>query len=205
MNENDTNNGQDKSISLYSDLKSRPLARQRYTRNLRTWLYNNHPGAIAPEETTFITHDEDLIPIITKDQTKIRQLFDDWLTSRPSLIAPLFQRHPSSTSSSSSRSDPGPAEIDAGTVYYTSDRHVDILSSVAIFITGSVMFIAPLWVLQALKEFRLRLAVITVFILVFLTVLASSTLGRPGEVLAATAGYVSSLLFLLWCVVGVPC
>jgi hypothetical protein len=73
-------------------------------------------------------------------------------------------------------------------LYYTSDKHIGVFSSIAIFVAGVVMFVAPLWILQALDDFRQRLGVITVFIFVFLSVLASSTLGKPFEMLAATAG-----------------
>jgi hypothetical protein len=168
----------DRLILLYAQLRSKKSARKRCVQNVRNWLFANHPGAISEEETGFILHDEDLIPSVSKDQSKTRELFEDWMIMRTKLLLPLFRQ----------RTHQNLGNVNRETLYYTSDKHIGVFSSIAIFVAGVVMFVAPLWILQALDDFRQRLGVITVFIIVFLSVLASSTLGKPFEMLAATAG-----------------
>lgn len=150
----------------------------RCIQNVRNWLIRNHPGAISESETRFIQHDEDLISLVSKDQPKMRQLFEDWMILRTKLFLPIFRK----------RTDNELGDVDRETLFYTSDIDIERFSSIAIFLAGSALFIAPLWILQALDQLRQRLAVITSFIFLFLLVLTSSTLGKPFEVLAATAG-----------------
>lgn len=96
---------------------------------------------------------------------------------RTKIFLPLFRK---------TRHDLG--EVDTETLLYSNDRDVEIFTTVAIFLAGAIMLVAPLWILQAIHVFQGRLVVITVFILVFLSILTWSTVGKPFEVLAATAG-----------------
>lgn len=116
--------------------------------------------------------------MIEKNQPKVRQRFEDWLILRTKLLYPFFRQRASQSLS----------EVDSTTLFYTDDRNIEIFTSIGIFLAGSIMFVVPLWILQTIHEFQERLIVITVFIFVFLTVLTSSTLGKPFEILAATAG-----------------
>ncbi|KAK3350325.1 hypothetical protein B0T25DRAFT_570888 [Lasiosphaeria hispida] len=62
---------------------------------------------------------------------------------------------------------------------------------------GSLMFIAPLWILQALGEIHHKLGVITAFTVVWLGILIYGTQGKVFEKLAAVAGYVAILMVFL--------
>lgn len=163
-------------LLFYSELGSRRPARKRFVQNVRNWL-SNHRGAISEEETFFVDHDEDLISVLETEQPTARRLFEDWMM-RTKLFYPLFRKEPPEKLN----------KVDESTLYFANNKRIDLFSSITIFMVGSVMFVAPLWILQALNEFRSRLLVITVFIFVFLAVLASATIGKPFEILAVTAG-----------------
>ena len=129
-------------------------------------------------ETQFVSHKNDLISVFNREHSMIRKGFEKWLTLDTKFLLPLFRRKPTKHADS----------VDSATIHIWSDAAVDRFAAVLIFIAGSAMFIVPLWILQALDAFRSRLLVITIFIFVFLGVLASSTLAKPFEILAATAG-----------------
>lgn len=132
-------------------------------------------------EARFVDQEDDLISVLSREQPMIRKVFEKWLTMDTKFLLPLFRGKPVKHADS----------VDNATVHVWNNRTVDRFAAVVIFIAGSMMFIAPLWILQALAGFRWRLLVITIFIFVFLGVLASSTLGKPFEIMAATAGWVN--------------
>lgn len=63
------------------------------------------------------------------------------------------------------------------------------------------MLIGPLWILQHISAselgLKLRLVVITVFLILFTLLLSIITVARPFEVLAATAAYGAVLMVFL--------
>lgn len=165
-------------LASYSGLGYRKPAQNRAIQNVKNW-FTNHPSAIVKEEARFV-EENDLMSVASIEHSPIRQLFVEWAVLRTKCLYPLFRKEP-------------PKElnpVDQSTSYYVSNKRIDLLSQIAIFMTGSLMLVAPLWILQALSTLRERLVVITVFILIFLALLASSALGRPLEVLTLTAGYV---------------
>lgn len=133
--------------------------------------------AIDESESKFITH-EDLITINEDEKSFTRRFFEDWMVRRIKLLYSFFGRQPIHPLS----------EVDRSTLHYISDKNIERFSFIAIFVAGAVMFVTPLWILQAIHNFQWRLGVITIFIFVFLTTLTLSTVGRPFEILAATAG-----------------
>jgi hypothetical protein len=60
-------------------------------------------------------------------------------------------------------------------------------SMIAVYLIAIFMLIAPLWVLSVVKRPHVKLTVITVFLVVFLTVLSFATRAQPFEILATTA------------------
>ena len=52
---------------------------------------------------------------------------------------------------------------------------------------GTIMLIAPMWILQALGSQQQKLWVITLFLLSFVMMISYATVARPFEILAATA------------------
>jgi tryptophan-rich sensory protein len=59
--------------------------------------------------------------------------------------------------------------------------------TLTIVVTGLVMLIAPIWILVFTRPVALKLAVITIFILLFLVLVALATYAKSYESLAATA------------------
>ncbi len=76
---------------------------------------------------------------------------------------------------------------DKDMITYTSDKRIDRFITVIIIGVGTLMLIAPMWILQALEDAKRKLAVITAFIAVFLGLFSSMTDAKPFETLAATA------------------
>jgi hypothetical protein len=60
-----------------------------------------------------------------------------------------------------------------------------------------LMLIVPLWVLNETNGARTRLAVITTFIVIFLGLIAFTTVVKPFESLAAAAAYSAVLVVFL--------
>ncbi|KAI6080504.1 hypothetical protein F4821DRAFT_251384 [Hypoxylon rubiginosum] len=166
-------------------LKNMPRAPERNIRNIKSWFATNH-GAIMEKETRFIDVQDDLVSGC-KEKTRLRQLFEDQVILRTHSFIGLFSKRP----------PPSMSPQDRDEVYHFSDQAVDVFESVAVFVAALLMLIAPLWILQALEEVYPKLAVITGFVMGFLLFLSLATLGRPFEILAATAGYSAVLVVFL--------
>jgi hypothetical protein len=78
-------------------------------------------------------------------------------------------------------------------VHYSSDKRIDyfvMFTTVFMFTTvviGLVMLIAPIWILTFTEPIVLKLTIITIFILLFLSLVSFGTNAKPYESLAATA------------------
>jgi hypothetical protein len=88
------------------------------------------------------------------------------------------------------------------TVHYSSDARIDRFIGVTITVLGMGMLIAPLWVLAYTEVMWKRLCVITGFIVLFLGLVAFTTVARPFESLAAAAAYAAVLVVFLQIGVG---
>ena len=73
---------------------------------------------------------------------------------------------------------------------------------------GLAMLIGPLWLLQHFSttksNLRLRLIIITVFLVAFTVLLTIITVARPFETLAATAAYGAVLMVFMQLNSGIP-
>ncbi|KAF2112206.1 hypothetical protein BDV96DRAFT_602651 [Lophiotrema nucula] len=74
---------------------------------------------------------------------------------------------------------------------------VDKFVGVFITLMGMLMLIAPLWVLAVTEGIYKRLGVITGFIVLFLGLVAFTTVAKPFESLAAAAAYSAVLVVFL--------
>jgi hypothetical protein len=141
---------------------------------VRRWLYVNHPGAIAEEETRFIEHEDDLIAVRSNPKSPVRKYFESsvWALGR---FPPIFQRQPRD-----------PLIIDGNTYWY-DDEKVETFASGFISVVGLVMFIVPLWALDELGSSLAKLGLITGFVILFYVIVALGTTARPFESLGAAA------------------
>ena len=74
-----------------------------------------------------------------------------------------------------------------GWVHYFSDERMNRCVTVVIVAVGTLMLIAPMWILQAMGNQQQKLCVITAFLLSFVVMISYATVARPFEILAATA------------------
>lgn len=70
------------------------------------------------------------------------------------------------------------------------DTGINTFVTVVFIILGVFLLLGPMWILQYMTDNGKRLKVITGFVLLFTSLLASATVAMPFEVLAATAAYV---------------
>ncbi|KAH7305584.1 hypothetical protein B0I35DRAFT_444067 [Stachybotrys elegans] len=173
----------DKLLLSYITLKDIPTAPKRNANNIKAWFSANL-GAIMEEETRFIQHQSDLISgHIPK--SALRRYFEHCVLFWSSTLPRALPKPPTSSTD------------EHGEMSLFSDQGIDSLGSVAVLVAALFMLIAPLWILHALTSIRLKLAVITSFVVVCLMFLSLATLGRPFERLAATAGYAAVLVVFL--------
>lgn len=165
----------DKFILQQSEIRKLSQAPRRDIKSLRNWHYNHDYAAISPQEQQYLEHEEDLISIVARDKTPLRQLIDCSATVR---TLRLWRQKTSDV-----------PDYDAGSVSYYSDARMNKFASAVITAVGIVMLLTPIWILQAMDHLVMKLAVITVFVLVFLLTLSFAMVSKPFEALGATAAY----------------
>jgi len=161
----------------YSELKKTKRAMRRHISYIQAW-FSDFPLAINQEETNFIKHTDDLM-CLSADRPLLWRLFETRIAWK---IAALLR-----TFSQTSRQSQGPACANDRFFMY-SDRNIEAWGFFAVLVTTAFMLISPLWILQAIDAFRVRLAVITFFITACVCVLTFATQVKPLERLAAAAG-----------------
>ncbi|KAI1329058.1 hypothetical protein F5Y16DRAFT_367292 [Xylariaceae sp. FL0255] len=177
----------DKAVLRYSHMRKIVQAPKRNIRNIEGWFEDNE-GAIMEDETKFIRHRDEIICMSTPKSTA-RRWFEDQIICRANGKLGLFRKQQHDGTKFSNRN--------LSTMYTFNDKAVDVFESLAVFLTATAMLIAPLWILDSLSSLRLKLVVITVFVILCLGFLSLTALGRPFEKLAATAGYSAVLVVFL--------
>jgi hypothetical protein len=140
--------------------------------SLKNWL-DYRGNAILEEETGYLEHREDLVALAPQEKAPLRALLERSAIFRKSW---LFRR--SSTINK---------DVDQWTVY-VSDERMNRFISFLIVGSGLLMLIAPLWVLAFVSRTIYRLTVITVFTVVFLSLVSFAVDTEPVDGLVATAG-----------------
>lgn len=160
----------DEYIISYSDLKSKPTAQDHQIENIKAW-FHNRPLAIATEEQEFINKPSDVIAVVSSPKTPLRFFLEKW---QPLVTSRLFRaKHRDGNLSQ--------------TTYYHSNKGLNAFTTFVIVTTGLLLLLGPMWILQFIEDNIRRLGVITGVVLLFTALLASSTIAKPFEVLAATA------------------
>jgi hypothetical protein len=158
-------------LQAHSDLRAYPRATQDSITSVKNWFLNNS-GAIIDPEQRFISYSEDLISIVREEKAGMRRFFETNLLFR---LRWFWKKGVSDV--------PG---VDKAT-RYTSDDRVDVYTTVAVFVVGLFMLIAPLWILAVVNGQFQKLGTITAFVVSFLGILLYATVAKPFETLAATA------------------
>jgi hypothetical protein len=160
-------------VLQHSELRGRLGVPEKDQQSLKNWLYNHDDQAILPQEADFANHSDDLFPVVARPKTSLRQLLE---RSRRFRIFKLWRTRT--------------AETHDEEINYNSDERIDVFVSIIVTILGLLMLIAPLWILGSVAPAKERLAIITVFLTVFLCLVTFTTAAKPFESLGAAAAYV---------------
>ena len=169
------NQSTDSLLLQQSSLRRYPIAPRRDVKNIRRWHENHEGRAINEDEQTYLDHEDDLICIVLKDRFPLRRVIESSLRLR---TLPIWKKK--------QQKEDEPSHALKNVTYY-SNQHIDGFISGVIVAIGTVMLIAPLWILWGLSYMAMKLTVITVFVLVFLLVLSFAMVSKPFEALGATA------------------
>ncbi|MCJ1350419.1 MAG: hypothetical protein MMC33_000400 [Icmadophila ericetorum] len=165
-----------------SQLRERPKAGKKEIENIENWFWGN-PGAILEEESNYIKHSDDLMTIVPKEKSPLRRVLE---RNKSFQLLGLFNAALADQTF-----------FDPKVIRYQSDARIEKFVTIIVIISGIVMLIAPLWILEFVSGRRVQLEVITGFVVVFLVLIASVTHAQPSESLAATAGYAAVLMVFL--------
>lgn len=175
---------EDSFILQQTEIKKYPPAFKHDLKSVRNWHYNHGVlnGPILSEEQKYLDYDHDLVCVVPKEKTPLRQLFD---RSKKFRIHPFWK----------SNKAPELPVYDQDVIMYTSDKRIDRFITVVIIGIGTVMLLVPMWILNAVNNNNIKLAVITAFVVVFLGLVSYATVAKPFETLAATAAQVTLVLY----------
>ncbi|KAK7943834.1 uncharacterized protein PG986_012947 [Apiospora aurea] len=166
----------DRLLLDYSQLRAQNKAPSWNVNNVRNWFKNN-PGAIMPNESTFHGQESELLSLSRGSNTFARRCFQNSVLYPVGKTTKLFTTTPRFVT-----------PRDAKNVHVFSEKSTETMVTASLFFAAVLMLITPLWILQAIRSMQLKLAVITVFIVVFLAFFTYAKTGRAFERLAATAG-----------------
>ncbi|KAH8591298.1 hypothetical protein B0O99DRAFT_744507 [Bisporella sp. PMI_857] len=142
--------------------------------SVRNWHFNHGNLAIDSAEQQYLTHRHNLISIVRKEKSAFRRLLERSLSFR---IHPFWRL----------KTVPQLPAYGEQVITYTSDKWINRFITMVIMSIGTVMLIAPLWILQSIGDVNRKLTVITAFIVAFLGMVSYVTSAKPFETLGATA------------------
>lgn len=170
-------------------MRSRPAAEPRQIKNVKNWLFNTankYRDAIAETETKSYTapkYAADLISISSRTRPPLGQ----WLESSAKLqLSGLFRENHVEGK-----------HVDATTTTYSSNAKFEKLTNRSIILGGLVMLLTPLWLLEYYSGSKVRLGIITTFVVAFMWIMSTATINRPFEVVAASAAYAAVLMVFM--------
>lgn len=166
----------DKCINGYSKLVMRGAIDPEDVEQVKIWFKYAHPHAIEEDEQDFITHKDDLIPVLPKVKSRFRN-FLEWTLLQPHIIRPYFVRERDEINTIKD-------SIHDSTVWY-DDKKVERFFTLAVGVGGLSMLIGPLWVLEYVSRSAIRLGVITSFICLFFILVTVATTAKIFEAMAA--------------------
>lgn len=157
-------------VLQHSELRTRPKVPKKDQESLKNWFYNHDDEAIHPLEAKFVNHSDDLFAMVARPKTSLRQLLE---RSQHFRLSKFWQTRAGETHDSN--------------IHYNSDERIDVFVSIIVTVLGLLMLIAPLWILGSVAPVKERLAIITVFLTVFLCFVTFTTAAKPFESLGAAA------------------
>jgi hypothetical protein len=153
----------------HMQLRSRPAVHARNIKSVSNWHRNHGDAAIKAEEVEYLQRSKDLVSIVNKSKSPLRRFLEKSTHFR---LLKVWREASDSQDEN---------------VIYTSDKRIDGFIAFITTIIGLAMLVAPLWILAFVTGIVYRLAVITIFLVVFLCFVSSMTVARPSEALGAAA------------------
>ncbi|KAL5334669.1 hypothetical protein BJX70DRAFT_350980 [Aspergillus crustosus] len=173
----------------YFQLRRQAPVEEKDINSLRNW-HHNHDGAITAEERKYVEKN-DLFVLVPKDRSPLRRLLERSSRFR------FFRLWKTSNCKNNDKPNPELPFHTQQHIHYSSDKRIDRFVTLTTIATGLIMIIAPIWILAYTDPAACKLAVITVFIFLFLTLVSLGTNAKPYESLAATAAYSAILMVFL--------
>ena len=158
-------------MSSFSQIRTWRSAQKYQIENIEAWFWN-HPTAIVKEEQEFVRKAGDVVALVARVKSPLRLLLEKFSSV---LTCSLFR--------AKQRTD----QVQSPTTSYYSNTKFDAFVTAVLIFSGILLLLGPMWTLQYMTNNTKRLGVITAFILLFTSLLASATVAKPFEVLAATA------------------
>ncbi|KAF2470794.1 uncharacterized protein BDR25DRAFT_369291 [Lindgomyces ingoldianus] len=155
-------------VIQHSEVRSRPRVPEKDISSISNW-FHNYENAIHPPETSYIHSHGDLFAVVPKNKTPLRRLLEQSSHFR---LWKLWKKAP---------------KIQDENIHYTSDQRIDFFVGMINTTLGLIMLIVPLWLLAFVGKTVNRLAIITAFLVCFLSLVTFTTIARPFESLGATA------------------
>ncbi|KAI1110376.1 hypothetical protein F5Y14DRAFT_429218 [Nemania sp. NC0429] len=163
-----------------SQLREYVRAPSRDIKSLKTWHANHQNVAIVEEEHSYLGQSQDLVRLRSHEKTPLRNWIDNSLALRTLSIWKKQSR--------------GIPEYEASNISYYSNASMDAFASAVIVFIGASILVTPIWILQAINNLQIKLAIITAFVLVCLLLLSFVMVSKPFEALGATAAYAAVLM-----------
>ncbi|KAK8036543.1 hypothetical protein PG991_001680, partial [Apiospora marii] len=156
----------------YSSMKTQRTASKNHIDSIRAWFSDN-PKAINDEETGFIKQNDDLICFSTA-KSPLRIFIERFFFQR--FTPNIFKKRLG-------------VQMNARhNISIYDDYKISVLTG---FITYSMILsltITPLWLLQGISSLGMKLAIISISVILCLGCLSFASIGRPLERLTATIG-----------------
>lgn len=182
---------------------ARPPVRDEDIGNVKRWLAPLIPETIkdlesnplkylAPIdelETAFVDHHDDLIAVQPKTRSWFRDVLERTFILRMPLLRRYFERVPEEYRAINTNTQ----------TIWQNDGRIEKVSGTTIAIVGLGMLVGPLWVLEVFNQSdnKIRLGIITGFIMLFFVLVAVATTARVFDALAAAAAYSAVLMVFL--------
>lgn len=158
-------------LATFSQLRNWPSARKSQIENVENWSHN-YKYAIDDQELEFLQAGRDVVAPVHKKRSPLWRLLErcDPLTSNR-----LFRLGPKADQTQS-----------VSTKYYSTTRFNAFVNFVIVLI-GLLLIITCIWLLLFVKQQASKVGIVTVFAILFATLLSGATVDRPFEVLGTTS------------------
>lgn len=161
----------DEHVATCASIRSMHPADKYQIDSVKNWFSSN-PGAINEAEQQFIKTGKDVVALVPRTRSPLHRFlerYEFFLKNR------LFREEPPDQSVSQSS-------------FYYSHSRVETTVGATVISLGMILLLGPMWALHFINGSSAKLGVITGSVALFTALLGGTTLAKPYEVLAGSAG-----------------